>query len=315
MNSREKLLAYGSWVSVCLFWGTTFLGIRICLETMPPLLMGGFRFLIAGSVLFIFMRFFYGAKLPQKRELVNLGFIGFFMLAIGNGVVAWSEQHIHSGMTALLVATFPFWVAGMESLTSGGERLTLRIFAGMLLGFTGLTLLVAPAFFEADINKYFVIGVIVLQIGSISWTAATVYGKHNPVKVHSLMGAALQMLTAGVALTIAGTLKGELPAMHFTGRTFAAFSYLVLFGSIVAFSSYNYVIQKLPLSLVSMYSYINPVIAVLLGWLILSEPLNIRVGLAAIVILSGVALVKGKKKEAVEEIEKIETETCTTAAG
>lgn len=311
MNSREKLLAYGSWVSVCLFWGTTFLGIRICLETMPPLLMGGFRFLIAGSVLFFVVRFIYGVKLPQKREWINLSFIGLFMLAVGNGVVVWSEQHIPSGMTALLVATFPFWVVGMESLTKNGERLTLRIFGGMILGFGGLALLVAPSFFEANINKYFVIAVIILQLGSISWTIGTVYAKHNPVKVNSLMGAAVQMLAAGVALTIAGTLKGELPTVHFTAKTFAAFSYLVIFGSIVAFSSYNYAVQKLPLSFVAMYSYVNPVIAVLLGWLILSEPLNFQIAIATAIILSGVALVKGKKKKEEEKIEEIETETCT----
>lgn len=306
-------MAYGSWAAVCLFWGTTFLGIRICLETMPPLLMGGFRFLIAGSILFFVMRFIYGVKAPQKREWLNLGFIGIFMLAVGNGVVVWTEQYISTGMTALLIATFPFWVAGLESLTKDGERLTLRIFAGMLVGFSGLALLVAPSFFEANISKYFIIGVIILQVGNISWTIGTVYGKHNPVNVNSLMSAAVQMLVAGFTLTIAGSLKGELPAVHFTGRTFAAFSYLVIFGSIVTFSSYNYAVQKLPLSFVAVYAYITPIIAVLLGWFILSEPLNLRIGLAAIIILLGVALVKGKKKKEEEKIEEIETETCTAA--
>lgn len=313
MGSREKLLAYGSWASVCFFWGTTFLGIRICLETMPPLLMGGFRFLTAGSILFFVMRFVYGVRPPQKREFINLGLIGIFMLGIGNSVVVWTEQYIPSGMAALLVATFPFWAASFESFTKNGERLTLRILAGMLVGFTGLVLLIAPSFFEANISRYFIIGVILLQVGNVSWTLGTIYGKHNPVNVNSLMGTAVQMLVAGFVLTIIGSLKGELPAVHFTAKTFGAFSYLVIFGSIVAFSSYNYAVEKLPLSFVAMYAYITPVIAVLLGWLVLSEPLNLQIGLAAIIILSGVALVKGKKKKEDEKSEEMETETCTAA--
>lgn len=295
--NREKVLAYGAWSSICIFWGTTYLAIRICLETVPPLLMGGIRFLTAGSILFLFMRFVYGAKPPQKRGLLTLGLIGISMLGVGNGAVVWTEQHISSGMAALLVSTFPFWVAGFESLTSDGERITTRIFFGMLLGFLGLSLLVAPDLFGIATDKFFIISVILLQIASISWTAGSVYAKHNPVRVPSLMGAAVQMLAAGFVLTTLGMLKGELPALHFNGKTFAALSYLILFGSIVAFGSYNYAIQKLPLSFVSMYSYINPVIAVLLGWILLAEPFGWRIGLATAIILGGVALVKGKSKK------------------
>jgi drug/metabolite transporter (DMT)-like permease len=223
------------------------------------------------------------------------------MLGVGNGAVVWTEQHISSGMAALLVSTFPFWVAGFESLTSDGERITPRIFLGMLLGFLGLALLVAPNLFGTNPDKFFVISVILLQVACISWTAGSVYAKHNPVKVPSLMGAAVQMLVAGFVLATLGALKGELPALHFNVKTFAALSYLILFGSIVAFGSYNYAIQKLPLSFVSMYSYINPIIAVLLGWVLLAEPFGWRIALATTIILSGVALVKGKSKKKEEE--------------
>lgn len=322
-DSKEKFLAYGAWAAVCIFWGTTYLAIRICLETIPPFLMGGFRFLTAGSILFFFMRFVYRARLPSGKEWRGLGFLGILMLAVGNGVVVWTEQYIPSGMTALLVATFPFWVAGLESFLTNGERITLRVLCGMLLGFMGLFLLVAPNLFGTNINKYFIIGVIALQVGCISWAAASVYIKHNPIQVPSLMGAAVQMLAAGLALTALGVLKGELPSVHFSVKTFAALSYLILFGSIVAFSSYNYAIQKLPLSLVSMYAYINPVIAVLLGWVLLAEPFGWQIALATAIILSGVALVKGKSKRKDEEektiIEEIELsvppESCVTRTG
>ena len=314
-SSRDKFLAYGAWAAICVFWGTTYLGIRVALETLPPFLMGSFRFLVAGSLLFVFMRFFYGAKLPNKREWFTLSVLGVLLLGVGNGVVTWTEQYIPSGMTALLVATFPFWAAGLEGLRPDGERLTPSALIGMLLGFAGLALLVAPHFTGANVNKYFILGVIALQVGCLTWTIGSIYAKYNPISVASLMGASMQMLSAGVVLGLAGTLKGEWSSVHFSGKTFAALTYLIVFGSIVAFSAYNYAIQKLPLSFVSMYSYINPVIAVILGWVLLSEPLNWQIALATTVILCGVALVKSKKEEkrSKQMVEEIETsvDSCT----
>lgn len=291
MTSKEKLLAYGSWAAVCVFWGTTYLAIRVGLETLTPMLFGGLRFLVAGAVLLAFM-LWRGARLPRGREWFEVCLVGLLLLGVGNGVVVWAEQWIPSGMAALLVATSPFWVAGAEMFVRDGERVGRRAVAGMLIGFGGLALLVGPQLFDAKLDGRYLLGVLALQIGCASWSGGSVYAKRHQTGVKPLMSAAVQMLVAGAALTLVGTAKGEWATISFNPRTFGAFVYLIVFGSLVAYSAYTYAIQNLPLSLVSTYSYVNPVIAVLLGWLLLGEPMGWRVVGATAVILSGVALVK-----------------------
>ncbi|MGH9941979.1 MAG: EamA family transporter [Pyrinomonadaceae bacterium] len=293
MTSREKFAAYAAWAAVCFFWGTTYLAIRIGLETMPPMLFAGLRFLVAGAVLFTFMYGPRGEHLPSGREWFDLGLVGLLLLGIGTGVVVWAEQWVPSGLAALLVATSPFWVVGFERVTRGGERVSARSLVGMILGFGGLAVLVGPDLFgAAAAGGQFLLGVVALQVACASWSGGSVYAKHHQARVAPLMAAAVQMLVAGVALTLCGTFAGEWEQMNFSSRTLGAFMYLVVFGSIVAYGSYAYAIQKLPLSTVSTYSYINPVIAVLLGWAILGEPLGWRVAMAMAIILGGVAIVK-----------------------
>ena len=296
MTRREKWGAYGAWASVCFFWGTTYLAIRVGLETMPPMLFAGLRFLIAGALVFGFLRLFRRSPLPRGREWLDLSVVGLMLLGIGNGMVVWAEQWVASGMAALLVATAPFWVIGIESLVRDGERLTWRAAAGLLIGFGGLALLVGPDVLGVSLSNSYILGILALQVACASWSAGTVYAKHRRTSVQPLMGAAVQMLIAGLALTLIGTVAGEWPAIRFSERSLGAFLYLIVFGSIVAYSSYTYAIQKLPLSLVSTYSYVNPVIAVLLGWAILSEPLGWRMALAMTIILAGVLLVKNARQ-------------------
>lgn len=305
LKGREKLAAYGAWAAVCFFWGTTYLAIRVGLETMPPMLFGGTRFLIAGSILFLVMSRLRGARLPIGREWFDIGLVGLMLLGVGTGMVVWAEQWITSGMAALLVATSPFWVAGLERLFNDGERVGARHIAGLLIGFGGLVLLVAPDLFGAALNGRYLLGVLAIQIGCVSWSAGSVYAKRRPSGVSPMMSAAVQMLVAGVALTLVGTVAGEWGAMSFSGRSLGALMYLVAFGSIVAYGSYTYAIQKLPLSIVSTYTYINPVIAVLLGWLVLSEPMGWRVVAAAAIILGGVALVKTSPRSVLEAIDRL----------
>ncbi|HVF58008.1 MAG TPA: EamA family transporter [Pyrinomonadaceae bacterium] len=297
MRNREKWGAYGAWASVCFFWGTTYLAIRVGLETIPPMLLAGIRFLIAGVVLFLLMRCQQNVRLPRGREWFELAVVGLMLLGVGNGLVVLAEQWIPSGMAALLVATSPFWIVGLERMQKGGERANASAIVGMLIGFAGLALLVAPHLFGASLNKYYVFGLVAIQIGCFSWSAGSVYAKRRPTGVAPLMSAAVQMLYAGAALTLIGTLGGEWGEMRLSARSLGALAYLIVFGSIVAYSSYTYAMQKLPLSLVTTYSYINPVIAVLLGWAILGEPLGWRVAVATMVILGGVALVKASPKE------------------
>lgn len=300
MTSREKLAAYGAWAAVCFFWGTTYLAIRIGLESFPPMLFGATRFLLAGTILFLVMWRLRGARLPVGREWLDIALVGLMLLGVGNGAVVWAEQWVSSGMAALLVATSPFWVAALERMRKGGERVGRAAFGGMLLGFCGIVLLVAPELFQTHLNWRYLAGVLALQVACFSWTAGSVYAKRSAIGVSPMMNAALQMLFAGVALALTGTVAGEWSAFRFSLPSVGALVYLIMFGSIVAYGSYIYAIEKLPLSIVSTYSYINPVIAVLLGWAILSETLNWRVGLSAGIILGGVALVKTSPKALME---------------
>ncbi|HEX8118067.1 MAG TPA: EamA family transporter, partial [Pyrinomonadaceae bacterium] len=231
------------------------------------------------------------------REWFDLGVVGLMLLGVGNGAVVWAEQWVPSGMAALLVATSPFWAAALERLQKDGERVGVRGLLGMAVGFGGLAMLVGPQLFGGEVNAKYVLGVVIIQIGCFAWQAGSAYAKLRPVGVSPLMASAVQMLWAGVALTLLGTLLGEWPRMGFSAASAGALLYLVVFGSIVAYSAYMYAIQKLPLPLVSTYSYVNPLVALVLGWLVLSEPLGWREAGAALVILLGVALVKTSPKE------------------
>lgn len=292
MMSREKWGAYAAWAAVCFFWGTTYLAIRIGLETLTPLLFSGLRFIIAGGVLFFLMSWQRNVRLPKGREWFDLSVVGLLLLGVGNGLVVWAEQYISSGMAALLVATGPFWVAGLESFRRDGERIGIWAFLGMLIGFAGLSMLIAPGLLKEPLGGGFLLGVVALQGACFSWAAGSVYSKGRPLGVNPLMGAAVQMLIAGAALTLLGSFAGEWGEIAFSSRSLSALAYLIVFGSIVAYGSFIYAMQKLPLSIVSTYAYINPLIAMILGWLILSEPLGWRVWAATAVILGGVALVK-----------------------
>src|SRR5215212_4928039 len=297
MKGRDKFGAYGAWASLCFFLWTTYLAIRVGLETFPPTLFAGLRFVIAGALLFFVMSRQRNARLPLGREWFDLGVVGLMLLGVGNGAVVWAEQWVPSGMAALLVATSPFWAAALGRLQGDDERVGLRGLLGMAVGFGGLAMLVGPQLFGAELNGKYVLGVVIIQVGSFFWQAGSVYSKLRPVGVSPLMASAVQMLWAGVVLTLAGTLIGEWGGMRFSGRSAGALLYLVVFGSIVAYSAYMYAIQKLPLALVSTYSYVNPLVALVLGWLVLSEPLGWREGGAALVILLGVALVKTSPKD------------------
>ena len=297
MTSRERFGAYGAWAAVCFFWGTTYLAIRVGLESFQPTLFAGLRFVIAGGILFFVMSRLRGARLPIGREWLDLCVVGLALLAVGNGVVVWAEQWVPSGMAALLVATSPFWAAVLERLQKDGERVGVRGLLGMAVGFGGLALLVGPQLFGGEMSGKYVVGVVIIQVGCFAWQAGSAYAKLRPVGVSPLMASAVQMLWAGLALTLLGTLLGEWPRMRLSASSAGALLYLVVFGSIVAYSAYMYAIRMLPLSLISTYSYVNPLVALVLGWLVLSEPLGWREAGAALVILLGVALVKTSPKE------------------
>jgi len=286
----ENAKAIFAWINVCVIWGTTYLVIRIGVGHMPPMLFAGIRWVIAG-VAFMTVLKWRGTSLPKANEMVHLAVVGLALIGFGNGLVVFAEQWIHSGLAALLITTVPFFMVGMESLLPKGPKLNATILIGLIMGLAGVCLI-----FGKDI-KYLadpdnLIGVLALLGAVIFWSIGSLYSKYVKVDVHPLMGASVQMLMAGIVLSAVGISIGELPRLRFEINGLLALAYLVVVGSFIGYTSYIYAIAKLPLSLISTYAYINPVIALFLGWIVLDEKLDFQTAIAAAVIIAGVFIVK-----------------------
>lgn len=283
--------AYLSWVTICVVWGTTYLAIRVTLETLPPGLAGGLRWLLAG-ILLVVGHLVRRRPLPPLSEWPGLALIGVLFIVLGNGLVVWAEQWVPSGLTAVLLATTPFWMVGVELVLPQGERPGARTWAGLMVGFAGIVLLVWPELTAGGAGgAAFLLGVGALQLACLTWAIGSAYSRSRHQGQAALGGAAIQMIFGGVILTVIGTAAGEWPRLVFSTRSAVAFAYLVVVGSIVAYSAYLYVLKHLPVSTISLYAYINPIIAVILGWLLLAEPLGVRTAVATAIVLLGVALV------------------------
>jgi drug/metabolite transporter (DMT)-like permease len=287
--------AYTAFLAVCVIWGTTYLAIRISLETFPPLLMAAIRWIAAGSILTAILAL-RGERLPAPREWPALTLLGILLLGFGNGAVVWAEQTVPSGLTAVLVATCPFWMVGIDAMMPGGDRLTLGRVLGLVIGFAGIVVLVWPELQMGGSANAFLGGVMSAQIACVGWAIGSLYARrrgHGSAKHENvLMTAAFEMLFGGLALLVAGLVMGEAAALTATPRTAAALTYLTFVGAIGGFTAYAYALKHLPVATVSLYAYVNPIIAVVLGTLILSEPFDLRMAIAAAVVLAGMSLVR-----------------------
>jgi drug/metabolite transporter (DMT)-like permease len=291
---RERRLAYLSWLAVCVIWGTTYLGIRVCLESIPPALMGGLRWTVAGLLLAgcVWAR---GETLPPPARWGSIALLGFLLLGLGNGGVVFAEQWVPSGLAAVLVATSPFWMAGVEAALPDGERLDARTIGGLVVGFAGILVLVWPDLvLDRGSDTRFLAGIVALQIASFGWALGSSYSKRRGRSDHILGTTALQMLAGGLMMLAAGTLRGEWSELFFTARTATSLLYLSTIGAIGGFVAYSYALRHLSVSFVSLYAYINPVIAVALGVTLLGEPFDARMATAAALVFAGVAVVRWK---------------------
>jgi drug/metabolite transporter (DMT)-like permease len=217
------------------------------------------------------------------------------MAVVGNGGVVWAQQYVASGLAAVVVAMVPFWSVLIEACLKNGERVTRRVGAGLVLGFLGIVVLVWPEItFGGQDGRMFLYGVLSLQLACAGWALGTSYAKRNAKVFSPLGGAAIQMLLSGVMLVAIGTVAGEWRDVSFTPRTAWAMIYLVLVGSVVGYSAYVYALKYLPISTVSLYAYVNPIIAVLLGSLLLDEPFGVRTVAAAALVLGGIAIISGR---------------------
>jgi drug/metabolite transporter (DMT)-like permease len=289
----SRLALASAFAIIYLIWGSTFLAILFAIETLPPFLMAGARFLVAGSLVYAWARMVNGTPAPSRREWRAAVVVGALLLLGGNGLLVWSEQRIPSGVAALLVGTVPCFMALIDWLRPAGVRPSWHVVGGLLLGLLGLVWLVGPDTLMGGGRADF-IGAAVVVLGSFSWALGSIYSRHAGTPVSPFLSTAMQMLAGGAALLLLSVLLGEpwlFDARTVSLRSLMGLLYLIVFGSIVAFSAYIWLLRVSTPARVSTYAYVNPVVAVLLGWALAGEALTARMLIAAAVIVSGVALI------------------------
>jgi drug/metabolite transporter (DMT)-like permease len=287
-----------AFASVYIIWGSTYLSIRIAVETMPPFLMAGTRFLIAGALLYVWA-IARGESRPKRFHWRSAFIIGGLLLLGGNGGVSWALQTVPSGTAALLVATIPLWMVLIEWLRPGGTRPTGRVFLGLGLGFVGIAILIGPQQITGG-GQVPLVGALVIIIAALAWATGSIYSRSAKMPDSPLTSTAMEMLAGGALLFLVGSLSGEWGAVdvaQISLRSLIALVYLIFFGSLIAFTAYIWLLQVSTPARVSTYAFVNPVVAVFLGWVILDEALTANTLIAAAIIISAVALITATRSK------------------
>jgi drug/metabolite transporter (DMT)-like permease len=283
-------MLFGAFGIVYVVWGSTYLAIRIAIETIPPLLMAGTRFLVAGAILYAFARA-RGARRHSGRAVRDAALLGALFLFLGNGGLVWAETRVPSGLAAVLAATTPFWTVLIERLRGTESAVRPAVYAGLALGLGGVVLLMIPGGHEEAVD---LLGAGVILVAALIWAYAMVISRSLTLPESGAASAAVQMLAGGLLLIVAGSLGGEWSGFAPSGaslRSLLGLGYLIVFGSLVAYSAFTWLLRVAPAGRVSTYAYVNPVVAVLLGWLLASEPFGARELAASAVIIAGVVLI------------------------
>jgi drug/metabolite transporter (DMT)-like permease len=299
LNAHNKQITspaaiWSALIAVYIVWGSTYLAIRFAVETMPPFLMASFRFLVAGALLYAFRRA-RGDAVPTKHEWRSAAIVGLFLLLGGNGGVVWAEQRVASGIAALLIGTVPMWMVLIDALRPSGHRPTGRAALGVLIGFAGIALLIGPSQLANSPERIDPAGVVALMLGALSWSVGSLYSRHAALPSSPLLGTGMEMLTGGAGLFLLGTLSGEWGRLNLAGistQSLLGVAFLIVFGSWVGFTAYTWLLRAAPTPLVSTYAYVNPLVALLLGYVLAEELLTPRDLIAAATILGSVVLIK-----------------------
>ena len=281
-----------AFAAVYLVWGSTYLAIRIGVESFPPLILAGLRHVTVGLLLYPILRRTTGIK-PTAANWRAAVVTGALLLFAGNGGVSWAERTVPSGITALLVSTVSLWLVIVDWLRPGGVKPVPRVVMGLLMGFAGMALLVGPAHLGGS-ERVDPRGAAVLVIASLAWACGSLYSKHGGMPSSAMLGVAMQSFAGGVILLIVALFAGEFREPHLGAislRSWLALGYLIVFGSGIGFSAYLYILQKSTAARVATYAFVNPVVALFLGWLIAGESITLRTVVAAAVILTAVILV------------------------
>lgn len=283
-------LPYLALVAVCFFWGTTYLGIRIALEGLPPLYLIAIRYTISGGVLLAGAAL-AGARLPRGRELAGTAICGIICIGIGNGGLATGEKYVASGLAALIYTASPFWMVGIDWLLPGGHRPKQSTIGGLLVGLLGVAVLLVPAATHSGWHGGMTYGIVVLEISVVGWVAGALLQKRVEDHSSAFLRGAVQQLAAGLAMFVPAMSFEKLP--HTLGmRPLLAVAYLIVFGSFIGFTAFIYAMAKLPVAIVSIYTFVNPIVAVFLGYLFYREHFGWRELVAMLIIFAGIAIVR-----------------------
>ena len=295
-RNAPRSLVLAAFAAIYLIWGSTYLGIRFAVETIPPFVPGGARFLLAGGILYAWLRF-KGVPHPAGFHWRNAAVVGGLLLGVGNGGVNWAEQKLASSLTALLIAITPLWFVLLDWWRPRGTRPALQTMLGIVVGFSGVAILVGGGNAMRQ-NAVDLSAVAALMIASISWACGSLYARYTPKADSSFMAGAMQMLAGGAVLFVVGLISGEATKFDLTGvsgRSAWAFAYLTVVGSLIGFTSFSWLLKVSTPARVSTYAYVNPVIAMFLGWAIGGEELRARILWAAAIIVLAVVIITTRK--------------------
>jgi len=298
-----KARAWIALVAVYIVWGSTYLAIRFTIETIPPFLSAGIRFLVSGAILYIWQRL-SGASAPKKVEWRSASIIGLLLLLGGNGMLVWSESRIPSGISSLFIATVPLWMVVIDALRPKGERANWLVWAGVLVGLIGTALLANPWQSHTVGSPLDPLGMGVLIFAALSWSIGSLYSRKAPLPNAPLLGTGMEMLVGSLGLFAFSAIVGEWSQFHIDAisiRSIGSLSYLIVFGSGIGFVAYTWLLRNASTPLVSTYAYVNPVVAILLGSFVGHEPLESLEIISAMVIIFGVVLITTAKSLAGRE--------------
>ena len=288
---RARVIA--AFAAVYIVWGSTYLAIRYAVQTIPPFFMVGARFIVSGAILYWWARR-RGAPRPTRREWRDAAIAGGLMLGFGNGSVSWAELRVPSGLAALLVAVVPLWMVLLDWAGPHGRRPRGRVMLGVVVGLAGLFVLVKPGATGDSTGGIDLVAALVLIVSSLGWAAGSVYNRYGARPRSAAMSTGMQMLAGSVALLVIGAAIGEPARLHPTqisAASWIGWVYLVTFGSLIGFTAYIYLLQAVTPAKASTYAYVNPLVAVFLGWAVAGEPVTARTLIAAAIILAGVAMI------------------------
>jgi drug/metabolite transporter (DMT)-like permease len=295
-GERNVLLLVAAFAAVYLIWGSTYIAIKYAIQTLPPFLMAGTRFLIAGATLYAIARLSADYEKPSWRQWRTSLIVGVLLLLGGNGGVVWAQHYIPSGLAALLVAVEPLWIVLLNWLYLKAERPNLKVILGLVLGFVGIYLLVGNGVAANGSTSGWtqIFGALLVIGAAFSWACGSLYGLKAPSPKSPVLASGMQMLSGGAVLFLLGSFTGEWS--HFNPDTVSltsvsALLYLIVFGSIVAFTAYSWLLKNASPAIVSTYAYVNPVVAVLLGWALANEALSLQMLVGAAIIIGSVALI------------------------